>query len=353
MKKKNILVYSTQHLNTGGIENHIIEFCINMSPVANIDLIIPFFDASPETENKLKKVCNNLYVGKTKNKVKVICFLLLNRIKLYRKSYNAVYTNGQGNTIWILGKIFKYKKWVHHHHTAGDKEDQVTWPTLYTKSLLKADNVIACSSKNASDIKVFLDRRIDTIPVFSRKIEISKTNEFDNIIKFGYYGRLIPEKGIEIICNLSNDLCDDGISFLIWGEGEKYNKEYFSKFSNLDYRGNFTSKKELQKILTEINAFLLATSHAEGLPVSLLECMGAGVPWLATDRGGISDIAIDNYATRLLKKNSSYLEIKDAVKKLAKDIREERISRKKQIELYEMKFSKKIVVKQWKEILGI
>ena len=48
-----------------------------------------------------------------------------------------------------------------------------------------------------------LHRSIDVVPCFSRKIEVEKkSGKINGKVKLGYYGRLIPEKGIDVLSGL-------------------------------------------------------------------------------------------------------------------------------------------------------
>ncbi|RZK52215.1 MAG: glycosyltransferase family 1 protein [Hymenobacter sp.] len=173
------------------------------------------------------------------------------------------------------------------------------------------------------------------------------------MLHFGYYGRLIPEKGIEVLRQLSEDPTVAGIEFHIWGEGEAYQADFFARHPQLRYHGPFAGRSELQAVLSGLDAYLLLSTHPEGLPIALLEVMSTGLPWLATDRGGVADIACDPLATRVIPMTSTYPEIKAAVLALAADIRAGRVSRTAQKALYATTFSSQVLVQRWRETLGL
>ncbi|SKB98402.1 Glycosyltransferase involved in cell wall bisynthesis [Parapedobacter luteus] len=355
MAKKKILLFTTQLLKTGGIESHIQQFTIQMASNGDSDVYIFVLNSklSDDQVNNLKKyTCASVFSKKNSitELFKMIRFIFFS---MFIK-YDALYTNGQGNSIYLISKCFRYRKWVHHHHTAGDKADQQTWPSWYIKALIQANIVIACSTKNAFDMQSVLNREVITVPCFSRPIRsnsIKQISTQDDIVNFGYYGRLIPEKGIDLIGKLSNHDDMAKIKFHIWGEGKQYPPDYFKRYPNLNYHGVFHGLEELTKVLDQIDAYLLLSTHPEGLPISLLEAMSAGVPWIATNRGGINDIACDPLSTRVINSLTDFDVVKKEILSFVADIRSGKISRQKQKELYESKFSPAVLVKRWNKIL--
>ncbi len=348
-----LLVYTTQHMQTGGIESHLQEFCKNMSAVNDVEISLVVLNSAmlPETETFYRSVCKKVYLGKHGRSYKRMLWLLQTGAKLMFNRYSALYTNGQGNSAGIFARLLRYSNWVHHHHTAGDAADQAGWSDSYIQTLKKANYVIACAKRNAGYMSAFLKRSIDVISCFSRQVDIDVHVNAGNKLQFGYFGRLIPEKGVDVICQLSQDPELSHIEFNLWGEGSNYSASYFDRFPLVNYRGTYKGAEGLKKAISMLDAFLLLSTHAEGLPISLLEVMSAGVPWLATDKGGIPDIACDPVSTRIIAAGATYQEIKNAVLLMVNDIKSGKISRAKQTALYRNEFSAAALVKQWRNVL--
>ena len=283
-----VLVYSTQHMPTGGIESHLQEFCHRLAGCGmQIDLIILNAVMFPDTKSLFQKICRKVYFGNQGKSYLRIFWLFLIKMKLLSRRYDAVYTNGQGGTISLSAKLFsRGSHWVHHHHTSGDTADQLTWGTGYRGALTSAHTLIACSARNASEISSVLKRPVKSIPCFSREIPMNTCSTKREKLRFGYYGRLIPEKGIDLLCRLSMDKELNEIEFHIWGKGDAYPSHFFSAYPDLHYHGAFSGELELVKVIETLDAYLLLSSHPEGLPIALLEVMSAGLPWLASDRRG-------------------------------------------------------------------
>jgi glycosyltransferase involved in cell wall biosynthesis len=352
-----MLLHCSQLIQTGGIETYILEFCKNMSLYFDIDIFVDKFEMSTYDENIIKQYCNKTYLFK-KNTKFVHHFKLLKtifNIKIFNKRYNVLYTNGTGyidRTQRTIKKFIKYNKWVHHHHQ--DANSFIYNFQKCPKIFDGINNIVACSNINAENIEAKTNRHIDVVYCFSRdlgKKEINSEIEKDKKGKlhFGYFGRFVHEKGIDLICKLSEDMKGENISFHLWGAGEEYPPEFFDKYPNVIYHGLYNTLEELIKVANSLDAFLLLTSHAEGLPISLLEVMSAGIPWISTNRGGIPDIACDPVSTRIID-ISDYNVVKKSILDLANDINKGIITKEKQKELYKLNFSSDILVNKWKSI---
>ncbi len=79
------------------------------------------------------------------------------------------------------------------------------------------------------------------------------------------------------------------------------------------YLSNDELMAEYQK--TSYKLFI-NTSESEGIPVSIMEAMSFGIPVLATNVGGTSEIVIDGYNGYLIDKNSCIEEISKGIRKV-------------------------------------
>jgi glycosyltransferase involved in cell wall biosynthesis len=351
-----IVVFATQHMQTGGIESHLQQFCIQMAKVdVQISLVILNSAMLPETEHLYRNVCHKVFLGHHGRSSKRLWWLVKTALSLSLTRFDALYTNGQGSSAGLFAKLVHFKNWVHHHHTAGDEADQLTWTENYKKTLVSAHHVIACANRNATDMAKALKRKIDVIPCFSRKVNLheKKLIKPNERLRFGYFGRLIPEKGIGVICQMSKDPDLQHIEFHLWGEGNAYKPSFFEQYSNVVYNGTYNGLEGLENAINNLDAYLLITSHGEGLPIGLLEVMSAGLPWLSTDKGGISDIVCDPISTHVIPATSTYQQIKEEVIQLADQIRKGLINRNIQLDFYAAKFSSAALVQQWSDILKI
>ena len=89
----------------------------------------------------------------------------------------------------------------------------------------------------------------------------------------------------------------------------------------------------------------------EGLPVSLMEVMAAGLPWIATDRGGTRELGVSELNSVIVPAGASLQEMKALTMELADRIRTGRTSRIAQRRVYDEHFSPEISSRKWLEYL--
>lgn len=214
-----------------------------------------------------------------------------------------------------------------------------------------------CRDTNRQPFKKFMDRRLDEIlfiSEMSRKYYIEHFATSDNTEKYtvarlgspvvlGYEEILasrkkvdrsefvlascsviIPLKRLELIIDALSLIDDIKVKWIHFGEGEDrekvagYAEEKLGKCENIsyDFKG-FVNRDDICAYYAkgEVSAFI-TTSSTEGLPVSIMEAMACGIPIIATNVGGISEMVSDN--GYLLSDNPKASEVKSAITDMAK-----------------------------------
>jgi glycosyltransferase involved in cell wall biosynthesis len=158
------------------------------------------------------------------------------------------------------------------------------------------------------------------IPIAAKPIDLS--GEKREVILF-FLGNLSERKGIWELLEAMQQLPDTAHLVLAGAEdepgiGARLNDEIAHKHltGKVQWLGPVAGK-EKQTWLEKADIFVLP-SHAEGVPISLLEAMGVGLPVVATQVGGIADV-IENGEQGLLVSPGDRKSLVAALRRLIKD----------------------------------
>ncbi len=124
----------------------------------------------------------------------------------------------------------------------------------------------------------------------------------------GAAGRLSPEKGFEVLVEAAQTIAQkhSEIGFVLFGEGAL--REPLQ--SQID-QSSLTDRFQLAGYTDELDQFMpfldmfVQSSYTEGLPNVLLEAMATGVPIVATDVGGTTELVEPGNSCGLLEPGSS------------------------------------------------
>ena len=179
--------------------------------------------------------------------------------------------------------------------------------------LREYDMVLPCSENGAD----YMNRNI---PGFSGKIQTAYLGSTDH----GYgmpsepgrfvivsCSRVSPEKRLQKIVDALKKLENPNV-ILEWihiGGGKQLEKlkVYANKlkYISTSFLGDIPNAEVMRMYQENGIDLFLNVSNSEGLPVSIMEAMSFGIPVVATDVGGTSEIVIDGYTGRLLPQNFS------------------------------------------------
>jgi glycosyltransferase involved in cell wall biosynthesis len=170
-------------------------------------------------------------------------------------------------------------------------------------------------SLGASPKKVIVIPNGVDLEEFGLQSDVHKGNE-SNII---FVGRLIPNKGLEYLVKAAEILVDEKvkrIKFKIVGDGpcRQQLEELVAKHglsTHFEFLGHVP---RVSDVLREGGIFV-RPSLTEGMPLTVLEAMASGLPVIATNVGGTSEIIIHN-ETGILIEPGNVKQLAEAIKYL-------------------------------------
>lgn len=207
----------------------------------------------------------------------------------------------------IINKVKLPMVWtIHATHNLDDKELR-NWQRTSKMIEQSIGSVTVDSAFLAADFKSKTSIAEEKIKVVHPGIDIrrfqqniGRTNYLrlqknipeDGII-FGCHSRLVNDKGIEVLIEAASILCkkNKNVRFFVSGEGplrEMLESQILRKnLSDIFYLVGF--QEDLLLFLRELDVFVMP-SLAEGYPLAVLEALSSGLPCIATDVSGVSEI---------------------------------------------------------------
>ncbi len=270
--------------------------------------------------------------------------------------WDIIYTNGQSalaSIVWRAARRQRRTRIIHHHHTAADAGEQATWAAGFRRVLADAPEIVACSEATRTGIEQALNRQgIRFLPYFTacpvgREEVIEPGAAGDRPLHIGFLGRLVSTKGIDIVCALSRRPELAGVLWHIHGEGPEYPESHFKAFPNIRYHGPYRDLVRHGEILRSLDAVALFSIHNEGMPLSLIETMSAGLPWIATDRGGTRELATAAANCAVLDHPCTAENALPRVLDFVRRLRTGATSRLAQRAVYDERFAPPVVSRLW------
>ncbi len=361
----NILIYTPQMSLYGGMESHL---CLLAEACAaahhRVTMITTSNSLNDTSRQRLRAagvIFRELPVERERaSKGLKLLWLLLTSLRLRATHWQVIYTNGQSGLAripWLAGR--RGTRIVHHHHTAASDEEIAGWHPSFRRALEKSPELVACSRSTKRQMETTLQRHdVQFLPyltpeILSSSSVVEKVHPPDAILNFGFVGRLVSTKGIEELCRLSKQPSLGMVRWHLHGEGDEYPAGYFREFPNVVFHGRYQDLAQYAGILTSLDALVLLSRHSEGMPLSLIEALAAGLPWIATDRGGTREIAVDPRNCIVIPSDATFDEMEALTVELVRRIRSGETSRCAQRQVYDRLFSPEIVARQWIDFLTI
>ena len=353
----NFLFYAPQMAAYGGIERHV---CGLAAAAAARGHTVCFLTTSNSLGTELRSELNHPLIHfrelarprGTAGAIRKMLWLANEVRGCRRESWDVIYTNGQSalcRIVWLAAG--PRTRIVHHHHNAADAAEQLTWSRAFRQALKRAPHLVGCSRATCAALNAATGREDALFLPYLTAARIEASQVVDRTpgrpLRFGYCGRLIPEKGIDAILQLARapELAD--LEWHVHGSGEAYPEARFAGQPRLVYHGAYHSPAEHARALLDLDAMVLFSTHNEGMPLSLIEGMSAGLPWIATDRGGTRELALSAADSIVAPANASLAELSAGVRVLAGRILAGATSRVRQRGYYDRQFSPPVVAGLW------
>ena len=116
-------------------------------------------------------------------------------------------------------------------------------------------------------------------------------HDFGDGFHFGFFGRLVPEKGVDVLIKAAGQLTEGTVH--VFGDGES-RTALEALAAPLAERVRFHGKvAEVERYVSGVNAVVIPSVWAEPFPYSGLEAMALGRPVIASRTGGLPEMIRD------------------------------------------------------------
>ncbi len=141
-------------------------------------------------------------------------------------------------------------------------------------------------------------------------------------------------KRIDLIIDALSKMESNNIRWIHFGDGVELEalklmaKEKLQNL-NFEFKGNIPNLEIRDFYKTSNVDLFINVSSTEGVPVSIMEAISFGIPVIATNVGGVSELIKDNYNGCLIDPNSSSEDVKKHIEKVMALKREEYLTFRK------------------------
>lgn len=152
------------------------------------------------------------------------------------------------------------------------------------------------------------------VPNFIDESEYKYDTQEENY--FLYVGRLIEEKGIDMLIEAMKNVAES--TLVIVGTGP-LEEEIHEKINNYNIKNikmmGFLNKEKVRELLYKCRFVVIPSIWYENCPMAVLEAMACGKPVIGSNLGGIPELVINNI-NGLIFKNNSITDLADKINAL-------------------------------------
>lgn len=155
-----------------------------------------------------------------------------------------------------------------------------------------------------------------------RSIGKTKINNSKNTLHIVSCSNIIPLKRVYLIAKIIKGIKSYDITWTHFGKGKdkelESHLEHMPKNISVKMMGQKLNKDVFDYYINNQIDIFINVSISEGIPVSIMEAMSAGIPVIATNVGGVSEIVKNNYNGFLLEKDFTIKSCTENIHKIMK-----------------------------------
>ena len=325
MMRKTKVLFRLRSLEMGGVVKVLIDILKNL-PKEHLDITLMVNLHQGELRNEIPSDIKIIKIAKGKedfNKNPLIYkfqlalrFLKLNLLNkfpalmkfYYKESYDVEIAFGRSELEMVLNSPQKSSKKIAWVHWEFSHEPELNRSEFLVNQLKEFEHVIFCSNNVRKQVKDLFQIDLKSTSVIHNVIhpeEIHQKSQEkiedqpvfqEKLFTFSSVGRVKNGKGYPLLLNIHKKLLDEGLKhrILIVGDGDKL-VELREKAKELGVNETFIllgNKNNPFPYIIDSDCFILPT-QSEAYPLSIKEALVLGLPVLASDVGGVSEIVSD------------------------------------------------------------
>ena len=219
------------------------------------------------------------------------------------------------------------KKKIHTVHSMAQKEQGSLGKKVNTFMYQHCGVVpVALSSEVKKSIGEVYGLQESIIPVVYNGIDLSKCirkNDYESndVFTIVHVGRFMKVKNHKTLIRAFAGFAEkkESVRLQLLGEGELLDemKDYAEKLKVADKVEFLGLQSNVYPYLNKADVFCLPSEY-EGVPMTLIEAMGTGLPIVASNVGGIPDMLVNGENALLVEPN--YVAVEKAIEKLYNDV---------------------------------
>jgi len=229
------------------------------------------------------------------------------------------------------------------------------WPFISLERKLKdklfiADVIIVHSNFVKKNVENFVKKPVKVIPYpyFGKINKVER--KLGKKVKLLFIGRIVRQKGVNMIPNIARELKKCGIDYEInvLGDGPLLQKlKDNSKNINVNYHGAIYDEKIKENFFSNSDILLVPSLWDEPFGIVVLEAMANGLPVIASNKGGLEEIVKNNEIGMTCEPT-----VKDVVESIKKLISNENFYKKLSMNCYKKikNYSPEVIFEEYRKL---